>query len=211
MKNKTDERISALFDGELSRFETRRWTNEVLANHDLSERVTRYQLLGDVLREELPDTINPKFSEKVADKIADVSIEPYQKRREWLKPAGGLAVAASVALVSLLGLRVITTPVADPVTVASLSAEAQQLRRELPAATPSGAANPVARLPITPVNNPLTPVVSAEPVREQPKVRQLSTNQPFLTNYIATHSQYADPSSMMSHIRLVGYELNPQQ
>lgn len=211
MKNKTDERISALFDGELSRFETRRWTNEVLSKQDLSERVTRYQMLGDVLREELPAKINLNFCEQVASKIADVSIEPYQKRREWLKPAGGLAVAASVALVSLLGLRVMTTPEADPVAIASLSGEAQQLRRELPAATQPTPANPATRLPITTVNNPLTPAADADASRELPKVRQLSVNQPFLTNYIATHSQYADPSSMMSHIRLVGYELNPQQ
>ncbi len=207
MKNKTDERISSLFDGELSRFETRRWTGEVLEKEALSERINRYQVIGDVLREEMPKSINTKFSDAVMSEIADVTIEPY-KRKEWLKPAGGLAVAASVALVSLLGLRGITTPEADPVAVASLAAEAQILRRDLPAINPG---TTTARLPITTVNNPVTTVADNTQARPEPKVRQLSVNQAFLTNYIATHSQYADPSSMMSHIRLVGYELNPQQ
>ncbi len=207
MKNKTDERISALFDGELSRFETRRWTGEMLEKEELSKRINRYQMIGDVLREEMPAKINPEFSKTVSSMLAEVEVEPH-KRREWLKPAGGLAVAASVALVSLLGLRVITTPETDPVAIASLSAEAQQLRRELPASIPEIA---TARLPITTVNNPITPVTDNSQNRPEPKVRQLSANQAFLTNYIATHSQYADPSSMMSHIRLVGYELNPQQ
>lgn len=208
MKNKTDERISALFDGELSRFETRRWTDEVLEKEELSSRINRYQMIGDVLREEMPATINTEFSKTVSDKLADVSVEPYKKPKEWLKPAGGLAVAASVALVSLLGLRVITAPETDPVTVASLTGEAQQLRRDLPATNPNPAP---ARLASAPVINPITPVADSSQTRPEPKVRQLSSNQPFLTNYIATHSQYADPSSMMSHIRLVGYELNPQQ
>jgi len=205
MKNKTNERISALFDGELSRFETRRWTGEVLEKEELSLRINRYQMIGDVLREEMPEKINPDFSKAVSEKLADVTLEPY-KRKEWLKPAGGLAVAASVALVSLLGLRVLTVPETDPVAIASLSGEAQQLRRELPTTNPT----PV-RLTTAPVVNPITPVADSSQSKPEPKVRQLSVNQPFLTNYIATHSQYADPSSMMSHIRLVGYELNPQQ
>ncbi len=205
MKNKTNERISALFDGELSRFETRRWTGEVLEKEELSMRINRYQMIGDVLREEMPAKINPDFSKAVSEKLVDVTAEPY-KHKEWLKPAGGLAVAASVALVSLLGLRVLTAPEADPVAIASLSGEAQQLRRELPTNNTA----PV-RLATAPVVNPITPVADSSQSKPEPKVRQLSSNQPFLTNYIATHSQYADPSSMMSHIRLVGYELNPQQ
>ena len=100
----------------------------------------------------------------------------------------------------------LTTPDTDPVAIASLSGEAKQLRRELPTSNPA----PV-RLANAPVVNPITPVADTSQSKPEPKVRQLSAKQPFLTNYIATHSQYADPSSMMSHIRLVGYELNPQQ
>lgn len=205
MTNKTDEKISALFDGELGRFETRRWTAEILKDDPQAARVGRYQIIGDVLREDLPATLNQDFSGAVMQQLDDVEIESH-KRREWLKPAGGVAVAASVALVSLLTLRTLTAPDTDPIAIASLAAEAQQLARDLPAKPQT-----LARVPVTAVNNPITTVADTDNTRPEPKVRQLSVNQPFLTNYIATHSQYADPSSMMSHIRLVGYELNPQQ
>jgi len=54
MNDKTNERISALLDGQLGRFESRRWTDELVKDDQLSDRMTRYQLIGDALRGELP-------------------------------------------------------------------------------------------------------------------------------------------------------------
>jgi len=198
MNDKTNERISALLDGQLGRFESRRWTDELVKDDQLSDRMTRYQLIGDALRGELPERL-----------MAQLDPEPViqaQQQREWKKPVTGLAIAASVALVSVFGLNSLVAPTADPVAVASLTGEAQKLARELPAASQTKVAtaktNAATVKKVSNIN---------DAGQREPAVRQLSGNQAFLTNYIATHSQYADPSSMMSHIRLVGYELNPQE
>ncbi len=206
MKNKTNERISALLDGQLGRFETRRWTDELVKDEQLSGRLSRYQLIGDALRGDLPERLNNSFSQSVMAKLDEQPAIQVQQQREWKKPVTGLAIAASVALVSVFGLNSLVAPTSDPVAVASLSGEAQELARVLPAAPQTK----VVTAKTTPVS--VKKVSNAnETGQREPAVRQLRGNQAFLTNYIATHSQYADPSSMMSHIRLVGYELNPQE
>ena len=192
MKNKTNERVSALLDDQLGRFEARRWTDEVVKDDQLSDRLARYQLIGSALRAELPERLSRSFSQNV---MAKLDVEPAihaQQQREWKKPMTGLAIAASVALFSVFGLNSLVAPNADPVAIGTLSGEAKKIASVLPA-TPEGKVaksnNPVANprsnsVPVTPVAN--------NGSRPEPAVRQLSVNQPFLTNYICL--LYTSPS-----------------
>ncbi len=95
----TDENIDAVLD-------------EVTADVNLQYRVRRYQMIGEVMRHELPQAIDTDFHHDVMAKINDqaqasatTATEPTASvpftARTWFRPFAGVAVAASVALVTV--------------------------------------------------------------------------------------------------------------
>ncbi|MFV2031197.1 MAG: sigma-E factor negative regulatory protein [Gammaproteobacteria bacterium] len=88
--------------------------NEVLGDVNLQNCLHRYQMIGEAMRHELPERIDTEFSAGVIAKIDQLktpagSIQRIGrskgKRTFWawtyLKPVAGMAVAASVAIVSV--------------------------------------------------------------------------------------------------------------
>lgn len=210
MGQEHNDKISALADGELGRFEARRWTDELLRDSDYQHTIGRYHLIGDVMRRELSGkTLNRGFTTRVVERLEQVAIEPVHSTR-WAKPLSGFGIAASVALVSIFGLKTLTTPSPETTSVDSLVAEAQVIAREMPGATQVSLddRNPAVR-PAS--RNTSRNVTRIDGFSDNPPVRQLTTIPPFMENYIATHAQYSDPSSMVSHVRLVGYELDARR
>jgi negative regulator of sigma E activity len=106
-----NEQLSALLDGELPPEETSLLLRRLGRETDLAARLTRYRLCGDVLRGE---RCQPRadFTMRVSAAIASepaLSAPRAAARRparaRWLRPLAGLAVAASVAVVAVLVLR----------------------------------------------------------------------------------------------------------
>ena len=88
--------------------------NEVVADVNLQYSMRRYQMIGEVIRHELPASINTGFHSEVMAKIREqesvVAESEVQKASSqpasilsWLslKPLAGLALAASVAIVTI--------------------------------------------------------------------------------------------------------------
>ncbi len=106
------ERLSALIDNETDSFETRRLIDELLKSEDDRGRWARYHLIGDSLRGGMKQIAPPDFLSGVQAGIADEG--PLDVRtnaplaQRWLKPVAGVGVAAAVAVVSLLGLQMVT-------------------------------------------------------------------------------------------------------
>lgn len=102
-----EEQVSALLDGELPEAEVPLVVRRIARDESLKNTALRYSLIGDALRDELPaghvaDLVGPvreMLREEPAPGPAAVP-RPNQLRRY----AGGLAVAASVALVALVAL-----------------------------------------------------------------------------------------------------------
>jgi len=106
-----DENLSLLLD-DYSDDNVDAVLDEVIADVNLQYRVRRYQMIGEVLRNELPAAIDTGFHQQVMAKIqqqaqpagpASVTSRalPSITRAAWFRPFAGLAVAASVALVTV--------------------------------------------------------------------------------------------------------------
>jgi negative regulator of sigma E activity len=109
------DKLSSLMDEFSGDEQSRRMLDEVEGDVNLQYRLRRYQMIGQVMRHELPRQIDTEFSANVMAKIdatesgpgrADtVRPETNTRRSIWtwpvMKPFAGLAVALSVAVVSV--------------------------------------------------------------------------------------------------------------
>ncbi|OQX31054.1 MAG: hypothetical protein B0D96_01965 [Candidatus Sedimenticola endophacoides] len=116
MTDDRKEQISALTDDELAPREMAELLDSLSANEELRGAWSRYNLIGDVLRGE--HAVHPGgMAERVRDQVAlEPAIiaqpamggsETAQKRParvRWLRPAAGLAAAASVAAITLFNI-----------------------------------------------------------------------------------------------------------
>ena len=105
-----NEKLSLLLD-DYAEDEAATTIDEVIADVNLQYRVRRYRMIGEAMRHELPAAIDTSFHSAVMAKIHDQgpqSKAPHQPAAKssllsWvtLKPLAGLAVAASVAMVTV--------------------------------------------------------------------------------------------------------------
>ncbi len=122
--NEQPEKLSSLLDDFHSAQAEQKALNEALG--DINQRYTlrRYQMIGEVMRQEMPQRIRPHF---VADVMAQIEQEPAlsvtqagsktptrdsqaETKPSWLwsvlfKPLTGVAVAAAVAFVAVSSLQ----------------------------------------------------------------------------------------------------------
>lgn len=105
MTDKLNEQLSACVDDELDRREMSLLLARLTRDPEMRARWTRYNLAGDTIRNALPGTIRRGFAVRVAEGVGAVGASAVAPRT-WARSLGGLAVAASVAAVVLLNLRV---------------------------------------------------------------------------------------------------------
>ncbi|MBI3344655.1 MAG: sigma-E factor negative regulatory protein [Gammaproteobacteria bacterium] len=186
-----DEHISALMDGELNEAETGRLLDQLQRDAGLRMCWTRYHLISDALRSDLTCHIKHNVASRVIQALESepthlsprrLTPHPSRLTPHIFKPLAGLAVAASIAAVAVLGLQT-TAPLqtASPVNLAGLS----------------GAA-PVAQ-------------VSSAAGRSRWSAGRPSVESK-LDIYLANHNQYSmstEMQGMLPYARIVGYETNP--
>ncbi|MFA5631608.1 MAG: sigma-E factor negative regulatory protein [Porticoccaceae bacterium] len=98
-----EETLSALMDGEAEELEVRRALREVSANSDLRATWHRYQLASAAMKRDLPGGIVDLSSRIGAALEQEAPLKPSLSR--WLQPLGKVAIAASVALVAVIGVQ----------------------------------------------------------------------------------------------------------
>lgn len=186
MSDILNEQLSALLDGELPPEETTLLLKRLGREAELAQRLTRYRLCGDVLRGERAQP-RADFTMRVSAAIAaEPPLAPPRAagRRpggvRWLAPLAGLAVAASVAVVAVLVLRLSPgagspQPLADtsPAQPASV-APAGHSSRSVPR-YPQGTGEPESY--VTPSVRPRLGVIP----------------EGTLANYVVAHSQVSAP------------------
>ena len=106
-----DEKLSVVLDEYSDDEQSQAMLNEVVDDVNLQYQMRRYQMIGDIMRHELPDQINLDFSHQVMAEIEKIdsptksSLETEARTSFWqwaaLKPLAGFAVAATVAVVSI--------------------------------------------------------------------------------------------------------------
>ena len=109
------DKLSSLMDEFSDDEQSRRTLDEIEGDVNLQYRLRRYQMIGQVMRHELPRQIDTDFSANLMAKIDATESGPGKantagpeantRRSIWtwsaMKPVAGLAVAFSVALVSV--------------------------------------------------------------------------------------------------------------
>ncbi|MGA0705323.1 MAG: sigma-E factor negative regulatory protein [Steroidobacteraceae bacterium] len=94
------EQLSAFLDGELPEAETTLLLKRLERDDDLRATLSRYSLIGAVMRQDDEVLAGTALASRVSAAIADEA-PGAPARRGWAAPLAGLGVAASVAVVTL--------------------------------------------------------------------------------------------------------------
>ncbi len=193
------EKISAYLDDDLSPEEL-----ESMASIEGKSEfgvASRYQMMGEVLRGELSDAAMIDISAQVREAIQNEETyaaegssrqtakqprQPLFDFSAWFRPLGGLAVAASVALVMVVVVTQVDSPTGQGIGEGNLVADAGQ---------------PMVNIP----DNVRTVAVTSE--ETQPQIQQAVN----LDAYLAEHAEFAAQDTLqgrMPYARAVSYESN---
>jgi len=178
-----DEHLSALVDDEAGDFERRRMLDELIASEGDRQRWSRYHLIGDVMRGDAPPVIDAGFAARVSAAIAEESMDavPASGRVGRLaKPVAGFAMAASVAVATVLGVQGLISPDEGLAPGAGPTVTAQA-----PVVAPAG----IRQVAVT---------QDAAPVAGSRQTVNLNS-------YIVRHTEYAAQQGMLPQARVVGY------
>lgn len=172
--------LSAFVDDELPQAETDLFVRRLVKEAELKQIMGRYQLMGEALRAPTLKThLSRDFSARIAaaleqqDSAASVAASaairsPRLNFDGWLKPAAGMAVAASVALVAVLTVR------NQPAGIDAQGMSAEVLQPVVLTAQRSAA-----------THSYVVPAASNAPSAPIPAAR--------LTNYVVAHSEFSSP------------------
>ncbi|MEM8982203.1 MAG: sigma-E factor negative regulatory protein [Pseudomonadota bacterium] len=110
--SETESQLSAFVDDELTRDEAQFLTHRLSSDSALQRRLRQYHLIGTVARGErrVAETLEGRVRAELAtlpsiDRAAGLADDQPQRDRPWRRIAGGGAIAAGVAMLSLFSLN----------------------------------------------------------------------------------------------------------
>jgi len=207
--SKREQQVSAILDDDLNQQELNEFMQDLTRDPVAdAERVKRYQMMGDVLRDDLNEASfmdisaavhraidqEPEYHALESNTAAKKVSKPLFDLSAWTKPLTGMAIAASVAMVTVVSFRAVETDSTnDPArAVAEASVEFKK---------PT----------IAPVNPVIANQVRLASTVEAKTKMQLQAKQ--LSDYMMRHSDSAGQSTMqgmMPYIRVVGFDAHQQ-
>ncbi len=131
MKNDDKEWLSALADGELQGDALQRGLDALRKDPELQASWYSYHLIRDSVSSNLNDEVAPLLHQRISAALEDepTILAPQTRRRTWVKQAAGLAIAASVAGIAVIGVQQMNTVDAGP-AVQSLAQQQEYIRME---------------------------------------------------------------------------------
>lgn len=200
MTNQFDERISSLLDGELDEQERQQTLTALEKNAELRNRWERYHLASDAIRRNLPAGIDTGFAARVMQALeteptvlAPPPVKAPQHQTSFTKRLAGVAVAASVATIAVLGVQTINRD-------ASLSSSQPQM----------------AQVPAVNLGNQAVVQVAENPANlvQSLPVQHVHRFDPSLNKYLVDHNQQAARAGIqgvMPYARIVAYPAGSPQ
>ena len=180
--------------------------DEVIGDVNLQYRMRRYQMIGDVMRHELPQAINTSFHSDVMARISEEdalqadrpsATEAPSKATSilhWaaLKPFAGLAVAASVALVTVALWQPLKQDSGN-LDDGLVSAELQKIQ---------DLAKGEIQVDVVPVSTQVQSLGTRWKIeRESPGLQQK------LNGYLVNHTEYSNPvQGLIPQARVAGFD-----
>jgi sigma-E factor negative regulatory protein RseA len=188
-----ESQISAMFDGELPEAECELLARRLLRESSLRASWGRYALIGAALRSE-PLALRGAGRHDLAERVrAELDGEPLLDAPQvrgtprgvnWYKGALGVALAAGVAALSIMVLRVEVPQAPDTVALATPPVPARVASAQAPAVL-------AARGP-----DSAAPAYIVPPTSDQLGVRTSAQ----LANYVVAHSEYATPVARLNRL-----------
>ena len=196
MTTENDEWLSALADDELHGQAMQQGIDALLKDPALKRRWANYHAIRDGLHGESAPQLGQELEQRVRAALADepTILAPRRPSRAVLRHAAGLAVAASVTGVAILGIQHFNhsgLPGMDS-SVPSLASSA-----------------PVAAESIARVDSRATSARAQPPVQEA-EGEWIRNDQ--LAPYLVNHNEYSSSTNMhgmLPYVRIVGHGSNP--
>ena len=168
------DQLSAFLDGELPRPEVELLLRRLAGNDELQIALSRYVVIGECLRNAPGRSVTRSFAARVRAAVAAEGsrkgVDRGRSLARWLRPVGGLAIAASVATVAILGLQrtqqldpAVATPVVASSSVPATAIGGPAIDEQVSYTVPS----PSTGAPVMPAGR--------------------------LTSYVVAHSEYSSP------------------
>ena len=107
MNKENREWLSALADGELKGSELEQGLDALRHDPELQQSWQSYHLVRDALSSNLNDGVEPQLHQRISAALDQepTILAPQSRRRPWAKQAAGLAIAASVAGIAIIGVQ----------------------------------------------------------------------------------------------------------
>ena len=203
--SKREQQLSAMLDGDLDSQELNAFMQDLKADHVTdAERVQRYQMMGDALRDDLNQAsfmdvssavhravdLEPEYQTQNTNSAGEQTTKPWIDLSAWIRPLAGMAIAASVAMVTVVSFRTIETESVND-SVQSVAEAKVEVKKTV----------------VIPVNPVIANQVRLVSTAESKTRAQLQAQQ--LSDYMMRHSDSAGQSTMhgmMPYVRAVGFE-----
>ncbi len=178
----------------------------VLGDVNLQYGMRRYQMIGDVIRHELPEHINTEFSASVMSQIEQIQSLPASTRKisgaedrpsiwawPFFKPVAGLAVAASVALMSITLWQSVNDGVQSGQVTDQLANIDQQRIQQL--------VNQPVQLGAVTVSSKISDGTHWKVTNDSPALQKK------LNAYLVNHTEYSNSiQGLIPQVRVVGFD-----
>ena len=192
IKDKLHENLSALMDDDLSDQERDHLIAKIARDDELLVTWSGYHLIKDSLQGQVHDFTTKNLAASISQKIEQepvILLPKSRKPAQWQRPLAGFAIAASVALVAVLGVRSIDAP--------TTSAPLQTAQLDVPSrVTVAADISPEFALPSN-------PPATVEFVRAVPHNIPSGAR---LNSYMVNHYERKSNFGVLPYVRIVGYE-----
>ncbi len=200
------EKLSYLLDDYSSSDADQVSLDDLLGDVNQQYCLTRYQMIGQVMRHELAEQIDTGFSQNVMASIREIEIETIVSQKkaksiwrwEFLKPFAGMAVAASVAIVSITLWQSVSVTTDSSVPSESI-ASAEQKKIDLLVNQPIRLAVP-ASTTLSNVNSNSNNGMHWKVISDAPALERK------LNAYLINHTEYSKSiQGLIPQARVAGY------
>ena len=186
------ERLSAFMDGEVVAEELEQVVEQLLATPEAQQHWANWHQISDGLHERTLDDLPVQFHQGVADRLASEPVYMTKRRRsprlpQWLplKEMAGMAVAASVTAIAILGFQQLHGPEGGALQVAAIE--------EQPATEAVSSGRSTGTLKLVAGNFPVAPLAEVDQALEA---------------YLVNHQHLGGAASpvVSPYIRFIGHQ-----
>jgi len=206
-----NEHLSAVFDDEAGAFEQRRLLDELEKDEELKQSWSNYALIGDVMREPAKASVaDPEFLSSMQlrleeeDAYSHVIVKTSQKKKaSWLQPASGIAIAATVAAISVFSMQTYMNTGNEQDSNLQVAQAPLSDDTAAPVITKAVVTQFVPVAATTPIVTDT--VVASTTIKQQPISNAALDERTKMQRYLASHIRNASRKTIAPTLRMISY------